>query len=98
MPDKTGNGVWKWICGVLAAVLLTGLTSWLSFGGSIGRSEATQIAEHAADDVKKSVPSRKEVSKMIQTESPYVIDKSGIDARLQHIEEMLVRIERRVHQ
>ena len=27
-----GNGMWKWMSGILSAIILTGLTCWLSFG------------------------------------------------------------------
>ena len=45
MPSKNGNGVWKWVCGILVAVLLTGAASWQTFGGGISRSEASRMIQ-----------------------------------------------------
>lgn len=76
MNGKCGNGMWRWLCGLIIAVSLsilgTGYASWNSFGGGVKRSE---------------------VSEMIRTESPYVTDKSGIQAELKNIRLTLLRVE-----
>ncbi len=77
MTGKNGNGIWQWVCGILATAIIAVTASWFSFGDSITRSEASQ---------------------MIQTESPYVTDKSAIDVRLKNIEQMLTRIDRKLSQ
>lgn len=96
MADKNGNGVWKSASTHLAVIIVTGGAAWFSFGGGIRQSEAEKIAIHAAEDAVGHIPSRSEVSKMIQTESPYTLDKSGIEARLKNIEETVTRIDRRL--
>ena len=41
---KGGQEGWKWISGILAAILLTGLASWFAFGmGTLSRAEAEQM-------------------------------------------------------
>jgi len=40
---------------------------------------------------------RSEASRMIQVESPYTKDKSTIEVRLKHIEEMLTEIHGKLH-
>ncbi len=49
---KGGQEVWKWVSGILAAILLTGLASWFAFGmGTLSRAEAEQIqAEWASQN------------------------------------------------
>jgi hypothetical protein len=53
MGTKDGPGVWKWVCGVQSAVMVTGLAAWLSFGGGVTRAEAREMirtyAPYAAD-------------------------------------------------
>ncbi len=96
MSEK--NGFYKTASTHLVAVLATGVAAWFSFGGGIDRTEALSIADHAAADAVDSVPSRDDVSQMIQTESPYVADKSGIEERLKNIERMVTRIDRNLNQ
>ena len=84
MPASNSNGVWKWICGILVTALGTGLLRWFSFGGGILRSEALQIAIHAA----KSKTTRDEVVQMIETTGPYIEDRSGIRVELKYIREI----------
>ncbi len=45
--DRIGQDVWKWVSGILAAILLTGLASWFTFGrGTVSqRDYAAQNAE-----------------------------------------------------
>ncbi len=99
MAEK--NGVWKTVSTHLGTIIMTGLIAWFSFGGGIEQSEAKRIAEHAAADAVDSIPSiasRTDISKMIQTESPYVTDKSAIEVRLKNIESVVQRIEKKLDQ
>ena len=46
---KGGQEVWKWVSGILAAILLTGLTSWFAFGmGTLSRAEAERMQTECA--------------------------------------------------
>ncbi len=41
---KERQEVWKWVSGILAAILLTGLASWFAFGmGTLSRAEAERM-------------------------------------------------------
>lgn len=97
MAEKN-NGAYKSATTHLVTIILTGAIAWVSFGGGINRTEAERIALHAAQDSVESVPTRDEVSEMIEVESPYVADKSAIEVRLKNIEDMVSRIERKVSQ
>lgn len=70
--------------------MITGATSWFTFGGGITKSEAVTIVRQVNGQDK--VVTRLEVSQMIQTESPYQKDKSGIQQQLRSIEDTLDRI------
>lgn len=39
MANGSGNGVWKWICGILLAILATGVGSYASFGQSVSKKD-----------------------------------------------------------
>ncbi len=42
--DRIGQDVWKWVSGILAAILLTGLASWFAFGReTLSRTEAERM-------------------------------------------------------
>lgn len=42
------NGqAWKWLCGILSAIILTGLTSWFTFGGNVATKEDVLKASHS---------------------------------------------------
>ena len=44
MTSRTGADVWKWISGILSAVLLTGLASWFAIGmDTVSRAEAERM-------------------------------------------------------
>ena len=98
MAEKNGSHVWRSVSSHLVTIIMTGFSAWLSFGGGIDRSEAEKIAAHAADDAVESFPTREDVSLIIETESPYAKDKSAIEVRLKHIEETVMRIDRKLNQ
>ena len=90
MTGKNGNGVWKWMCGIVCTAFLAVIVSWKSFGGGVTTSEASRMIQAKSVD-------RAEVSQMIQTEAPYIKDKAAINVRLKHIEDMVTRIDETLH-
>ena len=42
---KDGQDVWKWVSGILAAILLTGLASWFAFTFTCGQSACASCGQ-----------------------------------------------------
>ncbi len=67
--NGNGNGFWRWVAGILAAILLTGLTSWFAFGH---------------DNVSR-VEMRQAISESMPKDSGYVEDKKAIQNDLSRL-------------
>jgi len=67
MAPKNGTG-W-WIAGLLGAILVTGLGSWVTLGADkITEEKATEICEGKISPVKEDVKEIKEAVKVIRTD------------------------------
>lgn len=81
--------MWKWLVGVLSSVLLTGLASWFSFGGTVTAEQLnTRLQEFKGDLLTKDQFSEKlkdfksDVRLIVEKESPYARDEKAISGQL----------------
>ena len=87
---RTGENkpdVWKWVSGILASILVTGLVSWFAFGmGTVSQAEVEQMQEAFAAQNAEVRELVKENAEQVQT---LTVEMATTNARLQALIERM---------
>lgn len=91
MPSENGSsGIWKIVAGVLIAVVITGLTTWLGFAKDApDRDEVTTMIDRGACQ-------EDEVRRIVIESSPYQQDKGVIKKSIGDLEAQVDSMENKV--
>lgn len=87
--------VWKWICGILVAIMITGLTAWFTFGNDV---VSQQDLIHFSQPIIEAIERNTETLEKLSDTLDIMNDERHSDRELIiSIDERLKSVERRVN-